>query len=489
MGLGFSPMQGLRIPMTIGRKLLSGYAVILSLTAVLAVTSLKSIFRLSDSVTVVVDQGAKGRFLSSDTSTILGDMVSLNRAILVRAYMHDRPMMDGYEKLFHEDETKLHGRLGQVSDLTVSPEEKAILDKARKSEAALDQDNAEMFALCVAGKSKLAVDSFKQKLQPAAVETQAGMVKLIGLRGEFMDRAKQGTADIVRQSWEIAAGVSLLLLTAGALILWMIRGITEDLRRSAVALADGAEQVASAAAQITSSSQALAQGASEQAGSIEETSASTEEINAMTAQNVAHARTATAVVAETDEEFAGANRSLGEMVEAMQGISDSSRQISKIIKVIDQISFQTNILALNAAVEAARAGEAGMGFAVVADEVRNLAQRCAEAARETAGLIEVSVGRSDAGRVKVEQVSGAIAAVTSHSGKIKLLVEEIHHGSEEQMKGMQHIGRAVSQMEQVTQTTAASAEQGAAAAEQLSAQAVGLKEIVERLNVMVGAAA
>jgi methyl-accepting chemotaxis protein len=314
-------------------------------------------------------------------------------------------------------------------------------------------------------------------------------VKLIGLRGEFMDRAKQGTADIVRQSWEIAAGVSLLLLTAGALILWMIRGITEDLRRSAVALADGAEQVASAAAQITSSSQALAQGASEQAGSIEETSASTEEINAMTAQNVAHARTATAVVAETDEEFAGANRSLGEMVEAMQGISDSSRQISKIIKVIDQISFQTNILALNAAVEAARAGEAGMGFAVVADEVRNLAQRCAQAAKDTADLIEDSIVRSDSGKAKVDQVAIAVRAITAESSKVKVLVDEINLGSVEQSRGIDQVGKAIAQMEQVTQSGAASAEEGAAAAEELNAQAEMMKDIVERMKAMVDGAA
>ena len=142
-------------------------------------------------------------------------------------------------------------------------------------------------------------------------------------------------------------------------------------------------------------------------------------------------------------------------------------------------------MALNAAVEAARAGEAGMGFAVVADEVRNLAQRCAQAAKDTADLIEDSIHRSNGGKAKVDQVAIAVRAITAESGKIKVLVDEINLGSVEQSRGIDQISRAITQMEQVTQSSAASAEEGAAAAEQLNAQAETMTDVVGRLRVMV----
>jgi len=173
------------------------------------------------------------------------------------------------------------------------------------------------------------------------------------------------------------------------------------------------------------------------------------------------------------------------MVVAMDEITASRDKISRIIKVIDEISFQTNILALNAAVEAARAGEAGMGFAVVADEVRNLAQRCAQAARDTAGLIEESIAKSGEGKQKVDQVAIAIRAITAESDKVKTLVNEMHLGSQEQARGIDQIGKAIVQMERVTKTTAANPEQSAAAAEELTAQAEGVRKILAQLTTMV----
>jgi methyl-accepting chemotaxis protein/methyl-accepting chemotaxis protein-1 (serine sensor receptor) len=176
------------------------------------------------------------------------------------------------------------------------------------------------------------------------------------------------------------------------------------------------------------------------------------------------------------------------MVVAMSDINASSDKISKIIKVIDEIAFQTNILALNAAVEAARAGEAGMGFAVVANEVRNLAQRSAQAARDTAPLIEESIAKSKEGKLKVDQVAAAIRSITEDAGGVKTLVDEMNLRSKEQSKGLLEVSRAIVQMQSVTQASAASAEQGAAAAEQLTAQASAMKEVVGRLTALVGSA-
>jgi methyl-accepting chemotaxis protein len=279
---------------------------------------------------------------------------------------------------------------------------------------------------------------------------------------------------------------SLVMLGGIALAAYIVRSVTGSLHGLVQEIGEGANQVSSAAKQISGASQSLAEGTSQQAASLEETSASTEEINSMARRNSENSHTAAGLVKQSEQRFADTNKSLQEMVLAMNEINTSSDKISKIIKVIDEIAFQTNILALNAAVEAARAGEAGMGFAVVADEVRNLAQRCAQAARDTAVLIEESITKSNDGKHKVDQVAKAIHTITEQSTQIKTLVDEVNLGSQEQSRGIEQIGRAIVQMEQVTQKAAASAEDSASAAEELNAQSAGLKDIVSRLNSIVG---
>jgi methyl-accepting chemotaxis protein/methyl-accepting chemotaxis protein-1 (serine sensor receptor) len=206
----------------------------------------------------------------------------------------------------------------------------------------------------------------------------------------------------------------------------------------------------------------------------------------MARQNTENSRSAADVVTQAQQKFAETNQVLEQTVVAMGEINTQSGKISKIIRVIDEIAFQTNILALNAAVEAARAGEAGMGFAVVAEEVRNLAQRCAQAAKDTAALIEESIAKSNGGKMKVDQVAAAIRAITEDAGRVKTLVDEVNLGSQEQGRGIEQIAKAITQMEQVTQKTAANAEESASAAEELNAQSGTLKQIVERLTAMVG---
>ena len=265
----------------------------------------------------------------------------------------------------------------------------------------------------------------------------------------------------------------------------VVRGLTGVLRQTVSELLEGAGQVASASAQVASSSQALAQGSSEQAASLEETSASSEEISAMTRKNAENSATAATLMTDVDQRVVEGNRTLGEMVQSMQEITGSSDKIWKIIKVIDEIAFQTNILALNAAVEAARAGEAGMGFAVVADEVRSLAQRSAQAAKDTSALIAESIAKSNEGSTRLERVAEVIRAITESTVKVKTLVDEVNLGSQEQARGIQQISKAIAQMDQVTQGTAASAEEGASASQQLSAQAEAMGHAVRKLSRMV----
>jgi methyl-accepting chemotaxis protein len=304
-------------------------------------------------------------------------------------------------------------------------------------------------------------------------------------RKGLIQSEEQARGTVSRSRWIMffLIGVSLLVTTG---VLLLTRRSTLRLRRLAAELSDGARQVTAAAGQVSSSSQSLAQGASEQAASLEETSASGEEIQSMARKNSENSREAAELVNGSQQKFVQTNHSLDQMVLAMSEINTHSDKIFKIIKVIDEIAFQTNILALNAAVEAARAGEAGMGFAVVADEVRNLAQRSAQAAKDTAPLIEGSIAKSNDGKVKVNQVTTAIRAIMEESLKVKTLVDEVNLGSQEQAGGVEQISQAIAQMSQVTQSTAAGAEESASAAEELNAQSEALRDIVARLTAIVG---
>jgi methyl-accepting chemotaxis protein/methyl-accepting chemotaxis protein-1 (serine sensor receptor) len=263
------------------------------------------------------------------------------------------------------------------------------------------------------------------------------------------------------------------------------RSITRALHGSIVKLRSSAERVAQDAEHISNASTAMAHGASDQAASLEETSASSEQLTSMTSRNSASSQSAANVMSGVDRKVASANETLAQMLSSMREITTSSDKIAKIIKVIDEIAFQTNILALNAAVEAARAGEAGMGFAVVADEVRNLAQRSAQAARDTAALIEESISRSNEGKVKLEEVVEAIRGITEGTVHVKALVDEVSVGSQEQARGIEQISKAIVQMQGVTQTTAASAEEAANRGKDLAGHSATLQAVLDELAVVI----
>jgi len=280
------------------------------------------------------------------------------------------------------------------------------------------------------------------------------------------------------------------IITMAGIILafFSVRSITKPLNRAISSLNEGAEQVASASGQVSSSSQQLAAGTSEQAASIEETSASLEEMSSMTKQNADNAGQADGLMKEAADVVTTANDSMGRLTTSMADISKASEETSKIIKTIDEIAFQTNLLALNAAVEAARAGEAGAGFAVVADEVRNLAMRAADAAKDTAVLIEDTVKKIGEGSHLVETTNDAFSQVSESASKVGELVSEIAAASGEQADGIEQVNRAVVEMDKVVQQNAASAEESASASEEMSAQAEQMRSIVDELKALSGAA-
>ncbi|MBA3974195.1 MAG: hypothetical protein C0504_08270 [Candidatus Solibacter sp.] len=307
-------------------------------------------------------------------------------------------------------------------------------------------------------------------------------------RGEMRRSVETAQTRAASAQW-VAVILCVLAVGAAGFSFRTVRGSNRHLRLITAEIAEGASQVASAASQVSSASQSMAQGSSEQAASLEETSASTEEINSMTQKNAENARTTASEVEAVDRMLKETNTRVGEMISSMREINASSEKIGRIIKVIDEIAFQTNILALNAAVEAARAGEAGMGFAVVADEVRNLAQRSAQAAKDTSELIEESIVRSNEGKSKLDGVAEWVSKVVDNAARISVLANEVHVGSQEQARGIDQISRSVAQMQSVTQSTAASAEQSASAGEMMSSQASRLNDAVGRLRQLVGSAA
>ena len=282
------------------------------------------------------------------------------------------------------------------------------------------------------------------------------------------------------------SGIGATFALVVAVVWFIVRRLNFTLHAIAGSLDSGSEQVASAAHQVSSASQSLAEGASEQAASLEETSASLEEMSSMVKRNAANAQKANDIAKQART---AADKGVGDMQAmstAMEAIKVSSDDIAKIIKTIDEIAFQTNILALNAAVEAARAGEAGMGFAVVADEVRNLAQRSAQAAKETAAKIEGAIAKTGQGVEISSKVAQRLNEIVTKARQVDELVADVSSASREQSQGISQVNVAVGQMDKAVQSNAASAEQSAAAAQELNAQARTMKHSVAELLQLVG---
>ncbi|MGM0608093.1 MAG: methyl-accepting chemotaxis protein [Candidatus Muiribacteriota bacterium] len=298
------------------------------------------------------------------------------------------------------------------------------------------------------------------------------------------DEALLQAADNTRNG---VVAFSVITIIAGIIIaVFLIRSILIMIKDIVAKLLNGAQEVSSASSQVSQSSQSLAEGANEQASSLEESSSSLEELASMTANNTENTFTAADKVAEATKLAHNAGETNKKMSEAIEKIKESSDETGKIIKTIDEIAFQTNLLALNAAVEAARAGEAGKGFAVVAEEVRNLAQRSAEAAKNTSVLIKDSNENAQNGVRVADEVNEVLNKISDSIMKVNTLIGEVSSASGEQKKGIDEINNAVSEMQKITQTNAANSEETAAASEELTAQAEELNKIVEVLSKFAG---
>ena len=392
--------------------------------------------------------------------------------------------LDAYDKAVSASLATLEA----VRGLPTIDRERELMDEAEAGITEYKTQQLEVRRLLATGDVAAATEFDKKMLVPAGGKIVAALNQFNELEHNLDITTNERAIGMKGTAQNVVAFGLLLCLVMGGIGIIVMRRATGGLQASAMRLDRASREVAGAARQVASASQSLAQSSSEQAASLEQTSASSEQISAVAQKNSDSSRSAAQVVAGTQQRFAETRLALDSMVAAMNEISAESDKISRVIKVIDEIAFQTNLLALNAAVEAARAGEAGMGFAVVADEVRNLAQRCAQSARDTAALIEGSIAKSNEGKAKVDVVATSMRQITEDAARVKILVDEVNLGGQEQARGSAEVARALAQLGQLTQTNAAGAQESASAAQHLNAQSDTLKDIVTGLVTLVGKA-
>ncbi|MDR2934639.1 MAG: methyl-accepting chemotaxis protein [Candidatus Adiutrix sp.] len=366
-----------------------------------------------------------------------------------------------------------------IADTKV-PAVKAALEKSRKTLNEVYEPQLHLFLKTRAENAELGNKRFTMTggILDAAGDLNAAVHKAVL---DFTD----GLAGIARQvTTSMFIGIVVALAASLLLSVMITRSIVGPINSIIVNLNDSAQEVDSASAQLTSSANALATGATENAASLEETSAALEELSSMTKRNADSALEAKSLMGQAANIVGEAEISMTKVIGAMEEISHSGKEIGNIIKTIDEIAFQTNLLALNAAVEAARAGGAGAGFAVVADEVRNLAVRSAEAAKSTASLISATISNINSGSDMVNLTAEAFKAVSVQTNKVFQLVTDVAEASGEQSLGIEQIAKAMVQMDKVTQSNAALAEQSAGEAGDLSHQAANLLDVVGDIEVL-----
>jgi methyl-accepting chemotaxis protein len=472
--------------MSLTKKLLASFGAMLGLVLLLGAGGLLVTRDLSGDLERAANVTARQQYLAGQVSADSAELTSLERGTVLAAMVADAAHLQVYQQAFGQHAASLRKALSELGKMAETTDEKTRLQSLDQQSARVAQAHEELRQAMASQHMDAAMVIFAEKVQPSLEEIGRQAVSLV--EQQTRDLASASAVSSAKSARNSLATIMLLLISlgVGAGVLWMVRSAGASLKDLAARMSDSAESVSAAASLVSGSSQSLAAGASQQAASLEETSASTEEITSITRKNADHALQVAGLMQQSADGSAAVNESLDRMVDQMQEIGNSSNKIARIIKVIDEIAFQTNILALNAAVEAARAGEAGLGFAVVADEVRNLAQRCAQAARDTAGLIEDSIVTSRDGNARLDQMAGNVRAMTGNATRVKSLVDEVNIGSQEQARGMEQISRAILQMEQVTQRTAATAEESASAGSDLNSHANTLRTLVLEMRDMVG---
>jgi methyl-accepting chemotaxis protein len=471
--------------MTLQTKLLGSFAVVLAVAQVSNLASLYTMKRLSDTAELAVDRSSRALELVGQLDAGISRIRLDQRGVIYFALLGDAKESAAQFRAFEIADSEVHGAAAQLLALLESDTDRSRLRSYEEAISGFEKISSQ----AKAGVDRNAPQEAAAVLRTSRSLTEAAVQSAVELKRsqrESIDVALENIRSMNRQSrWmELAAFGGLFGL---GLVLWFIvRRLVCHLKQVSRDVSQGSSEVSGAASQISSASETLAQNASHQAAFLEESSAAIEEVTSVSRRNAENSESASRFMSRVDNDVAEANSSLDLMVGSMRDISASSEKVAKIIRVIEEIAFQTNILALNAAVEAARSGEAGMGFAVVADEVRNLAHRSAQAAKDTAALIEESIQHSQLGHTRFEAVAAATRNITQSAASVKTLVAEVSLGSQEQARGIEQIAATIRKLQQLTQSTAAGAEEGASSSQELNAQACSLQDAVGFLRSEIG---
>ena len=467
--------------MTVGRRITLGFAAVLTITLALGLVAYGRFAVIQQQTDIMINDALPG------TVSILKIEAALKENLgLAQTHIGATDKSKIAAKI-QENIEIIDLAVGKYAESITTSADREMFNTFTNARAVFVQSFKGVLHESQEGKATEAFKMVQEKMLPAFIAVDAVLEKLSAFNQDNLVTVSSRSAVAVgtgRTSVIIGLPTAVLV---GILLSWfIIRSITRELRQTAHFLTEGASQVAAAAAQISATSQTLAEGASEQAAALEETGASLEEMSSMTRRNADNAQTARDAAMHTRHAADAGAEKMKTLLAATESIKAASEDITKILKVIDEIAFQTNILALNAAVEAARAGDAGAGFAVVADEVRSLAQLCATAARETTEKIEDSATKSHQGAQLSTEVAGSFMEIRTKARELDELVAEIAAASKEQSQGVGQVNTAIIEMDKVTQSNAASAEESASASEELNAQAESLKEAVASLQQLVG---
>ncbi|MFO1477538.1 MAG: methyl-accepting chemotaxis protein [Verrucomicrobiota bacterium] len=468
---------------TIKRRIITGFAALLLLVCVIGACSFVLFGRMKVQTHTLDSDALPGLQAASEINNSASDVEIASLHALLSKTPEEQAR---YESVIQSLRDKTLQAM-DVYDKSIShADDRALFEQMKQARDNYVAARIKLFELVHAGKTEDALAFSRATVTPAYNAYSDLIDKILGYNLQNANVATDRCAAAVVQAGWITNGLVLAVLVLGIVLAWMIvSGLNRALSSLASTLNEGAVQVSSAATQVSSSSQSLAEGSSEQAASIEETSASLEELASMTRRNAENAQKANDLAKAARQAADRGVENMQSMTSAVDAIKHSSDDIAKIIKTIDEIAFQTNILALNAAVEAARAGEAGMGFAVVADEVRNLAQRSAQAAKETAGKIEGAIHNTTQGVELSAKVAEVLGDIASKARQVDDLAAEVANASREQTQGITQINTAISEMDKVTQRNAANAEESAAAAQELNAQSMTMKDSVAKLAHLV----
>jgi methyl-accepting chemotaxis protein len=465
---------------TIAKRITLGFSALILVAIFLGVVGLTRFFQIKEETRFMATDPLPGTLAIQSISSALKEHLGLVQYHLIAP---DKPEV---EASIRTNSARIDQLVGEYEATITAVQDRQMFDAFKALRATFVAESHVLLSLSSAGKTPEAVSSAAARVRPSFQKVAESLDRLVNFNVENLKQSfSRVEAGVLSGSRAILIGVSLALLVGLGLATLIIRSINSVLQAVTGALHEGATQTAAAANQVSASGQSLSEGASNQAASIEETNASMEEMSGMTRRTADNAAKMNDLAKAASTAAERGRADMHALSAAMDAIKGSSDDIAKIIKTIDEIAFQTNILALNAAVEAARAGEAGMGFAVVADEVRNLAQRSAQAAKETASMIEMSQSRTAAGSSQVKRVADAVAGIATSVHEVRALVASVHVAGDQQAISIDQVSQAISQMERVTQSVAATSEENAAASEELNAQTESTLESVRFLDELL----